>query len=94
MADTVDTVVNELIINKLTQAQYDAAVQAGTITATELSIVTDITYKPEPTISTTTGTVALADNTIFNGDELSTLTITNPTNPTVDFSCQVNFTSN
>ena len=93
MADTVDTVVNELIINKLTQAQYDAAVQAGTITATELSIVTDITYKPEPTISTTTGTVALADNTIFNGNELSTLTITNPSSPTVDFSCQVNFTS-
>lgn len=41
----------------------------------------------------TTGTVALADNTIFNGDELSTLTITNPSSPTVDFSCQVNFTS-
>ena len=45
------------------------------------------------TISTTTGTVALADNTIFNGDELSTLTVTNPSNPTVDFLAQVNFTS-
>lgn len=88
-----NTHVDNLNINQLTKAQYDAAVQAGTITATDLSVITDITYKPAPTISTTTGTVALADNTIFNGDTLSTLTITNPSNPTVDFSCQVNFTS-
>ena len=88
-----NTHVDNLNINQLTKVQYDAAVQAGTITATDLSVITDITYKPEPTISTTTGTVTLADNTIFNGNELSTLTITNPTSPTVDFSCQVNFTS-
>lgn len=88
-----NTHVDNLNINQLTKAQYDAAVQAGTITATDLSVITDITYKPAPTISTTTGTVALADNTIFNGNELSTLTITNPANPALDFCCQVNFTS-
>lgn len=88
-----NTHVDNLNINQLTKAQYDAAVQAGTITATDLSLITDITYKPATTISTTTGTVALADNTIFNGSELSTLAITNPSSPTVDFSCQVNFTS-
>ena len=51
------------------------------------------TKQDKAIVSTTTGTVALVDNTIFNGDELATLTITNPTNPTLDFSCQVNFTS-
>ena len=38
MADTVDTVVNELIINKLTQAQYDALTEKS---PTELYFVTD-----------------------------------------------------
>ena len=57
-------------------------------TKTELN-----TKQDKVVISTTTGTVALADNTIFNGSELSTLTITNPSSPTVDFSCRVNFTS-
>ena len=41
---TTDTQVQELIINKLTKAQYDAAVQAGTINENELYMVTDTTY--------------------------------------------------
>lgn len=63
--------------------------------ATSKKYVDDLsnTKQDKVTISTTTGTVALADNTIFNGDELSTLTVTNPSNPTVDFLAQVNFTS-
>ena len=38
---TTDTRISELIINKLTKAQYDAAVKAGTISETELYAVTD-----------------------------------------------------
>lgn len=36
------TQVNDLKINKLTKAQYDAAVQAGTIGENEISIITDL----------------------------------------------------
>ena len=36
------TDVTNLKINRLTEAQYDAAVQSGTITANELSIITDL----------------------------------------------------
>ena len=39
-----DTSVQELIINKLTKAQYDAALSAGTINENELYMVTDTTY--------------------------------------------------
>ena len=39
-----DTSVQELIINKLTKAQYDAALKAGTINENELYMVTDTTY--------------------------------------------------
>lgn len=66
----------------------DANKPISTATQTALNSKVD-----KVTISTTTGTVALADNTIFNGDELSTLTVTNPVSPTVDFLAQVNFTS-
>ena len=38
---TTDTRISELIINKLTKAQYDAAVAAGQISETELYAVTD-----------------------------------------------------
>ena len=41
---TVDTNVKELIINELTKAQYDAAVQAGLINENELYMVTDESY--------------------------------------------------
>ena len=37
-----NTTVKELKINKLTEAQYDAAVQGGTIGANELSFLTDM----------------------------------------------------
>ena len=37
--------VKDLKINKLTEAQYDAAVQAGTIGENELSILTDVVEK-------------------------------------------------
>lgn len=46
------------------------------------------------TISTATPTIALADNTIFNcTTSLTSLAFTLPTEDSVDFSCQVNFTS-
>ena len=36
------THIDNLNINQLTKAQYDAAVQAGTITSTDLSLITDV----------------------------------------------------
>ena len=41
-----NTTVKQLKINKLTEAQYDAAVQGGTIGANELSFVTDMNPIP------------------------------------------------
>ena len=41
---TADTNVKELIINELTKAQYEAAVQAGLINDNELYMVTDESY--------------------------------------------------
>ena len=41
---TTDTQVQELIINQLTEAEYNAAVQAGTINENELYMVTDVQY--------------------------------------------------
>ena len=40
----IDTNVKELIINELTKAQYDAAVQEGLINENELYMVTDENY--------------------------------------------------
>lgn len=71
----------------------DVQVNGTSIVANKVANIDLTTKQDKVTISTTTGTVALTDNTIFNGDELSTLTITNPANPTLDFCCQVNFTS-
>ena len=41
------TKVDDLKINKLTKAQYDAAVQAGTIGENEISIITDLDSTPQ-----------------------------------------------
>ena len=41
------TQVNDLKINKLTKAQYDAAVQAGTIGENEISVITDLDATPQ-----------------------------------------------
>ena len=41
MTTTTDTRANKLIINKLTQEQYDDAVEAGTISPTQLYMITD-----------------------------------------------------
>ena len=45
------------------------------------------------TVSESTLTQELVDNTIYNAGELSSLTITFPATPTVDYISQVNFTS-
>ena len=49
---TTDTQVQELIINQLTEAEYNAALQAGTINENELYMVTDVQY---PTINDLNG---------------------------------------
>jgi len=38
---STDTEVNELVINRLTKAQFDAAKQAGTLSSTEMYMVSD-----------------------------------------------------
>lgn len=40
----IDTGVKELVINSLTKAQYEAALEAGTISNTELYMITDESY--------------------------------------------------
>ena len=40
----VDSRVNNLVINSLTKEQYDAAIKAGTISDTELYMITDVEY--------------------------------------------------
>lgn len=46
------TTLSTLNINKLTRAQYDAAVQGGTIGATDISIITDENFDAVPQYST------------------------------------------
>ena len=40
----IDSRVNDLVINSLTKEQYDAALEAGTISDTELYMITDVEY--------------------------------------------------
>ena len=54
------TTLSTLNINKLTRAQYDAAVQGGTIGATDISIITDESFDAVPQYSTMP--TASADN--------------------------------
>ena len=98
MPDThTDTQLSNLNINTLTQAQYDAAVSAGIIGTNDLSIITDVDYQEKTKITTidnATATIVLTDNTIFNcTTSLTSLAFTLPTEDSVDFNCQVNFTS-
>ena len=56
------THVDELKINELTEAQYDAAVQGGTIGANEISVLTDAS-------TTTSLTVTLTSAGWVNGSQ-------------------------
>lgn len=91
------TDVTNLKINRLTEAQYDAAVQSGAITANELSFLTDVKYAEDTiisTISTATVTQALANNYIYNCTvDMTSIEITLPATPTANFCAQLNFTS-
>ena len=51
----VDSRVNNLVINSLTKEQYDAAIKAGTISDTELYMITDVEY---PTTTDITNMIA------------------------------------
>ena len=51
----IDSRVNDLVINSLTKEQYDAALEAGTISDTELYMITDVEY---PTTSDVTNMIA------------------------------------
>ena len=67
---STDTKVKELVINKLTKDQYDAAVQAGTISETELYMITDTTYPTTDDIETLDATlVHKAGTETITGDK-------------------------
>ena len=53
-----DTNLSELVINYLTQAQFDAAVSGGTINANEIYLTPDNTTIPTTANSATTGITA------------------------------------
>ena len=81
----IDSRVNDLVINSLTKEQYDAALEAGTISDTELYMITDVEY---PTTTDITNMIAnyTPTNNLANvalsgeyGDLLNT-----PNIPTVD----------
>lgn len=87
------TNIENLIINKLTQAQYDTAVQGGVIGENELSVITDASFTNVVNINTSTATEELALETIYNCGELSALTITFPASLNAGYISQINFTS-
>ena len=76
---TTDTDLQQLVINVGTKAQIDAAISGGTITQDMLSVVTD-SYSPairtvyDKNQAITSGSIALADDTIFYTDSPSAST--------------------
>ena len=68
MADTVDTVVNELIINKLTQAQFDAIPEAER-SDTELYFITDAKDNSLPDQTGNAGKFLTTDGTTASWGE-------------------------
>lgn len=54
--------VNDLKINELTEAQYDAAVQGGVIGENELSVITDMTDKAVQVSTMPTASATELDN--------------------------------
>lgn len=77
----ISTDVTNLKVNVLTQAQYDTAVEAGTITANEISLITDGTVSGVfPSMSGNTGKFLTTDGTnvswgtVSGGDPLPSQT--------------------
>ena len=75
-----DTKISQLIINKLTQAQYNEAKAAGNISDTELYLITDdtggsVAYLPL-TGGTMTGDLYMGNNTIYFGTDDKELYLT------------------
>lgn len=91
-----DTKLQQLVINVGTKAQIEAAIAGGTITENMLSVTTDEPdYEYKATIQTLSATdsITLADNTIYNGGEQTSLTIALPATVDVSFLCEIDFTS-
>lgn len=81
----IDSRVNDLVINSLTKEQYDAALEAGLISDTELYMITDVEY---PTTTDITNMIAnyTPTNNLANvalSGEYSDL-LNTPNIPTVD----------
>lgn len=87
------TQVQDLKINRLTEAQYDTAVSGGVIGENELSILTDASLSTVESVSGTTVTQELLPDIIYNCGELSALTITFPATMDAGYIAQINFTS-
>lgn len=67
------TDITNLKINKLTEAQYDAAVQGGVIDANELSVLTDV-LDPQSDVMPTAGSQYLGQITQYTGATNATYT--------------------
>lgn len=87
------TQVQDLKINRLTEAQYDTAVSGGVIGENELSVLTDASLSTVIPVSGTSVTQELATDIIYNCGELSALTITYPATMDAGYITQINFSS-
>lgn len=65
-----DKQISQLIINKLTQAQYDAAEAAGNINEDELYFITDATNDVEIEVMTDEEINAICNTIIYTADEV------------------------
>ena len=76
------------------QDALESGTNIKTINNTSLLGSGNISVQPATTVETlTTTSVELASNTIYNGGELASVTLTLPNSIPADFICQVEFTS-
>ena len=81
----IDSRVNDLVINSLTKEQYDAALEAGTISDTELYMITDVEYPTTTDIANMIANYTPTNNlsTVATTGEYSDL-LNKPTIPVVE----------
>ena len=91
MPTSVD--IQNLKINKLTEAQYDTAVSGGVIGENELSMITDASLSTVVSVSGTSVTQELSTDIIYDCGELSALTVTFPVSTDAGYVAQINFSS-
>ena len=104
-----DTTVNQPIVNKLTKTQFDNASSlnpteeyqvdpeftGGKVLATDSNgdIVEALDVPTTTQTLSATDSITLANGVVYNGSEITSLTVAPPSTGTLDFVAQVNFTS-